>query len=816
MTHHKKGLTQQEVARLRKRYGFNEIQEKTLPAWRRFVRKFVGPIPLMIETALLLSALAKKWEDFTIITVLLIINVGVDFLQEQRAYRALEALKKRLGRKALVLREGVFRVIPARELVPGDIIKLKPGDVVPADVVLFGEGFVQVDQSALTGESLPVTRQAGEEVYGNAVVHKGEMLAEVKAIGRETYIGRSAQLVVQAENEEESHFQRAIIRIGNALILLSLLLIALVVVVALSRGDSLLETIRFALVLAVASIPVALPAVLSVTMAIGALAIARRKAIVSNLRSVEEIAGVDVLCTDKTGTLTKNRMTIAEQPRVYNGTEEELFVAALLASEEENHDPLEEALARYAKEHGYTKQLAHFQRVSFVPFDPVRKMTEARVRNDEGEVLSVVKGAPQAVAKLLANPQHARRLLADVEEQAKKGYRSLAVARKKATEEHFTLLGLLPLFDPPRDDSREVIAAVRSMGVRIKMLTGDNLAIARQIGKMLGIGSRILPASVLRAFQKTKSTDDDVEAIMNAHGFAEVFPEDKYRLVEALQSKDHIVAMTGDGVNDAPALKKADVGIAVSGATDAARSASDLVLLAPGLRVIQEAIRFARMTFARMQSYATFRIAETIRVVLFMTLSILLFDSYPVTAVMIIVLALLNDIPVMAIAYDNAPSSHKPVRWHLKETITVAAVLGVTGVISSFALFWGLMAYGVPLGIIQTMIFLKLDVAGHSTLYLTRTGRKHFWEKPYPSLKFFIPAFSSRLIGTFVAAYGFFMEPIGWDLVAFVWAYSLAWWFLNDEMKVLTYKALGWYHRRQGSRRGMQEKKLPFATESLS
>ena len=431
----------------------------------------------------------------------------------------------------------------------------------------------------------------------------------------------------------------------------------------------------------------------------------------------------------------------------------------------------------------------------------------------------------------------------DVNNFAQKGFRTLAVAVKNKNKKVFDLVGLIPLFDPPRKDSASVINNVKQSGIDIKMLTGDNHAIATQIAALLNIGLNILDTSALKTsespdkistlssivakglYKKLKSNVSKTEVkkigekiskeveeelkgkkmpagfikkhepeiikfIENANGFSQVMPEDKYFIIESLQKGGHIVAMTGDGVNDAPTLSKADIGIAVSGATDAARAAADLVLLSPGLSVINHAIRIAGQTFERMKAYAIFRIAETMRIILFMSFSIIVFNFYPITATMIIVLALLNDIPVMMIAYDNAPKNNKPVRWNMREILIVATVLGLAGVASSFLLFYWLETHNYPLAFIQALLFIKLDVAGHSTLYLTRAGKKHFWHKPYPSLKFFIPTFISRIIGTLIAVYGVFMEPIGWKYAAYMWMYATAWWFFNDTLKVYVYKIL--------------------------
>jgi H+-transporting ATPase len=785
-SYYKKGLSTSEVAELQKQYGRNEIEEKFQSGTVRFLKKFVKPIPLMIETALLLSVLAGRWEDFFIVLILLVVNIAVDFVQEQKARKALQALKNTLPLTAMVLRDGVFSTIDARELVPRDIIKLAIGDVVPADAVLIDDSYLYVNQSIITGESFPVEKRESDPLYAGSIIQKGSALGQVTATGLNSSTGKNAQLVAQAEREKESHFQKAIFGIGRFLIALSITLIAIVFTILTLRGDPLIESTRFILVLAIASIPVALPTVLSVTMAIGATVLAKKKAIVSNFKSIEELAGIDELCVDKTGTLTKNKIAVFS-PKAYSGFGiSDLFTYGLLATDTERRTPIEKAIYEYAKKHNLAKNITSYEIDSFIPFDPTRKMTEALVHTEgTTDAYTIIMGAPQVIIKRIGNSQESEMIAHDVQEFGKDGLRVIVVARKGKNKFH--PVGIIPLLDFPRDDSKSVISSIKKGGIQIKMLTGDNTAIASFIARKLQIGTNIVNRSLLQHARKTKNGNTTIE---KADIFTEVVPEDKYYIVDTLQKRKHIVAMTGDGVNDAPALKKADIGIAVSGASAAAQSAADIVLLDSGLSIIKDAIDHARMIFARMQSYATFRIAETIRIIFFVTISILVFNYSPLSAAMIILLALLNDIPVISIAYDNAQVSKKPIRWHIRETLFISTILGITGLISSFALFYWLNASGYAITIIQTILFLKLDVSGHSTLYLTRTGRKHFWERPFPSLKFFIPAFSSRIIGTLLVFYGIFMEPIGWKTIGYIWIYSTAWFLFNDQIKVLSYKLL--------------------------
>lgn len=834
------GLDQQDVERRRQYFGFNEVSSQEEALWHRVLRRFWGPIPWMIEVAAILSALVGKWHDFLIIAVMLLVNAGLDFLQEHRALNALKALRQRLTTDIMVLREGRFTSISIKDLVPGDVIKLRTGNVVPADVLLFDGDYLSLDESALTGESLPVNKTADDVAYAGTIVKQGEMKAIVVNTGTNTNFHGVVALVAKASLEERSHFQKMVIRVGDFLIAITVALVMVIVIVGLFRNEHLLDIARFALVLTVAGIPVALPAVLSVTMAVGAINLSRRQAIVSRLTAIEELAGVDVFCSDKTGTLTCNQMQIAE-PVVFNGhSVHELYRVAALASRPENADPIEQPIFNRIREEFQDSDWETFEQVTFIPFDPIRKRTEARVQRD-GQQFTAVKGAPQVILALAdLDGDQLQDILQVVESLAADGYRTLGVGYQKDGET-FEFLGLIPLYDPPRADSRQVIDDMYRDGVEVKMITGDNLAIARQIGSRLGLTQRSLSASQLtgsasnelltlasalsaaiyhklkpevdskaatrfandvidhlKAHYDTSLLDKEfihthesaiVEMIESVSIFAEVVPQDKYRIVDTLQKAGHVVAMTGDGVNDAPALKKADCGIAVSNATDAARAAADIILTAPGLGVINQAIKEARITFERMKSYSIFRITETIRIVLFMTLCILVFDFYPMTALMIILLALLNDLPILAIAYDHTKVNSRPVRWNMPAMLTVASVLGVSGVIGSFMLFYLLKEADFSEPVIQTMLFLKLIVAGHSTLYLTRS-EGWFWEKPYPAPLLMTTIFATEIAGTLIAVYGVFVTPIGWEYALWMWAYALVWMFINNAVKMVTYRRL--------------------------
>ncbi len=783
-----KGLSSEEAKKRFSQFGPNSLPEKHKSVILRFLGYFWGPIPWMIEIAAGLSLVIKHWTDFFVIFALLLFNAGLGFWQEMKASSALDALKAQLALKAKVLRDGKWLEIEAKEIVPGDVIKIKIGDIIPADIKLVEGDYVSIDQAALTGESLPVSKKSGDICYSGTIVKQGEMLGLVSATGQNTYFGKTAGLVSEAG--ATSHFQKAVIHIGDYLIYLSLGLVTILIIVELLRGEHFLTLLQFALILTVASIPVAMPAVLSVTMAVGALVLSKKKVIVSRLESIEEAAGIDVLCSDKTGTLTQNKLTLGESVLFDAKDDQELIFNAALSSENDTNDAIDLTVLSGVKDKDALKS---YKLKKYIPFDPVRKRTEAILANPDGKEIDVTKGATQVILDLCKPSEEVRKKAEEkIQEFAEEGYKTLGVA-KKSDGTQWQFLGIITLFDPPREDSADTIKQATEHGVKVKMVTGDNIAIAKEISGKLGLGKNIQTVTnIFKTDQEIQHPGKRIERVVeDADGFAEVFPEHKYGIVKALQASDHITGMTGDGVNDAPALKQADLGIAVSGATDAARAAADLILTLPGLSVIINAIAEARRIFERMNSYAMYRIIETIRIMFFVVLAMLVYNFYPISSILIILLAFFNDVPIMTIAYDNTYLSKKPVRWDMHRVLSVSTTLGLIGVVETFGIL--VIARDVlHLNIhqIQTFIFLKLAVAGHLTLFVTRT-KGPFLKKPYPAPILLWSAVATKILATLFVIYPMgLVAPISWANAGLIWAYCIVWIFIEDWAKLLVYRRL--------------------------
>ena len=798
------GLTSADAKERLDQYGRNELVDQEVSKLMKFLAFFWGPIAWMIEAAALLSLLMQHWADFSIIMVLLIYNAVSGFWQELKASDALAALKAGLAPKATVLRDGEFISLDAAEVVPGDVLRIKLGEIVPADVRFIDGEYISIDQAALTGESLPVNKKIGDEGYSGSIAKKGEMNAVVIGTGNNTFFGRTASLVASAGNT--SHSQQATTKIGDFLIIISVLLCIILVGFELHSDivvkhdwhwHDLADITRMVLVLLIASIPVAMPTVITVTNSMGAQALAKKKAIVSRLEAIEELAGVDILCSDKTGTLTKNSLTLGDPILFEAKTVDEIILAGTLASEKGSEDAIDKAVSDCLKD---PKALDNYKVIKFIPFDPVGKRTESSVTNPQGTTLRFTKGAPQVIIDLCGlNGDTKSRAQQGVEDLAAKGIRALAVAESTDAGNSWSFLGILSMMDPPRDDSKTTIQQAKDHGLRVKMVTGDDVAIGNQISSQLGMGSHLIAAAEM--FSKDMDMNhmpaQIEECVDRADGFGRVFPEHKYGIVNALQHRGHIVAMTGDGVNDAPALKQADCGIAVSGATDAARAAAALILTAPGLSTIIDAIEESRRIFERIINYILFRVTMTLDIMFVVVLATVFFGFSPLTPVMIIMLALLDDIPIMTIAYDNTELPKEPVRWQMRRLLLISSIMGLAAVVQSFGLLMIGMEWlsnpewqawiKLTQDQIQTGVFLQIVAGGHLLLFVMR-ARGSLFCPPWPAMPLVLAIVGTQLFAVLMCGFGWFVSAIPWTIIGLIWIYLLVWMLILNVIKIALYK----------------------------
>ncbi|KAL6950059.1 plasma membrane H+-ATPase [Hanseniaspora vineae] len=726
------GLSSDEVSKRRKKWGLNQMAEENESLIVKFLGFFIGPIQFVMEAAAILAAGLEDWVDFGVICGLLMLNAAVGFIQEYQAGSIVDELKKTLANSAFVIRDGSLVEIPANEVVPGDILQLEDGTVIPADGRLVTEEcFLQVDQSAITGESLAVDKHYGDATFSSSTVKRGEGFMIVTATGDNTFVGRAAALVNQAAGGQ-GHFTEVLNGIGTILLVLVILTLLLVWCACFYRTDRIVKILRYTLAITIIGVPVGLPAVVTTTMAVGAAYLAKKKAIVQKLSAIESLAGVEILCSDKTGTLTKNKLSLHEPYTVEGVDDDDLMLTACLAASRKKKglDAIDKAFLKSLINYPKAKALlTKYKVLDFHPFDPVSKKVTAVVESPEGEKIVCVKGAPLFVLKTVEEdhplPEDIRENYENkVAELASRGFRSLGVARKRG-EGHWEILGVMPCMDPPRDDTAQTVNEARHLGLRVKMLTGDAVGIAKETCRQLGLGTNIYDAERLGlggmgGDMVGSELGDFVE---NADGFAEVFPQHKYNVVEILQNRGYLVAMTGDGVNDAPSLKKADTGIAVEGASDAARSAADIVFLAPGLSAIIDALKTSRQIFHRMYSYVVYRIALSLHLEIFLGLWIAILD-HSLNIDLVVFIAIFADVATLAIAYDNAPYAAKPVKWNLPRLWGMSIILGVILAVGSWitltTMFLPKGGIIQNFGSIDGVLFLEISLTENWLIFITR------------------------------------------------------------------------------------------------
>jgi H+-transporting ATPase len=779
----KDGLAGPEPEARRRLFGFNEVPEKKKSRVLQFLGRFWGPMPWLLEAAMVLAYVLRHVLETGIILFLLTMNAVIGFLQERGSQRALESLKKRLALKAKALRDGTWSAIEARLLVPGDIIAFRLGDIVPADAKIIG-GEISVDQSILTGESVPLDARPSGVVYSGSIVKRGEAEAVVVNTGPDTYFGKTAELVRIAR--PKSHQEEIMMAIVRSMMYLGVAALTLVAAFSLATGAGLLSIATFAVIFLMGAVPVALPAVLTIVQSVGAGEMARKGALVSRLECIEDAASVDVICLDKTGTITENRLSVADVVPLEGFAGHDVIEAAAMASQELGEDDIDLAILAYARSAGFDP--GRYRQVSFLPFDPSTKRSEAVIQ-EKGKNRRAVKGAPQVIISM--STQVEEKAAADagrlVEDLSRKGNRVLAVARSEDEDQKsLRLVGLLSLADPPRPDSRKMIEEVRGMGIKPVMLTGDHIAIAREVAGEVAIGERILRMGDLRGLSEGEQT----AAIEEHDGFAEIYPEDKYRIVRLLQRQGHLVGMTGDGVNDAPALKQAELGIAVSSASDVAKAAAGVVLTEPGMRVIVDAVAISRHIYQRMLTWVINKVTKVIQVVGLLTAGFFLFHNMVISLLGMALLIFANDFVTMSLATDNVKVTASPDKWNVRNITMASLVIGMPLVLEGvIGLLIGRAIFHLGMGELRTFTLLLLVFTSQFRVLVVRE-RRRFWSS-CPGRGLLVSTMAAVTVFTLLGVYGLIVPRLAPAQVFFALGFSALFMFALDGLKCLAFRRFG-------------------------
>ena len=775
------GLKSVEVESRLEQYGYNEVLEKKTNPFVRFAGKFWGLTAWMLEIIILLSWILQRYADLYIVVGLLFFNSILSFVEEQKASSTVEALKRELQVNARVLRDGAWQTVPSRELVPGDIVRVRPGDFVPADIKMLG-GELEVDQSALTGESMVVEKKSDDLLYSGSIVKRGEANGIITSTGVKTYFGRTVQLVQMAR--PKLHMEEVVSNVVKWLLIIVVALIGLALIFSVFKGLDLLGILPLILVLLLSAIPVALPAMFTISTAIGSIELVKKGVLVTRLSASEDAATMDILCANKTGTITMNKLSITDVIPLNKSTGEDVIFYGILASQEANQDPIDLAFITMAKEKNLVDD--SFIQKSFVPFDPKTRRTEALVQKDSHE-FRVMKGAVRVIAQECGLDQDAvEELETRIDEFTMKGYRTLAVARAD-DQRPPKLVGLVALYDMPRPDSKQLIQELNELGISVKMLTGDALPIAKEIAKDVGLGENVIKASDLKGL----ISENAIEAAQTAEksgGFAEIYPEDKYTIVKSLQVKKHVVGMTGDGVNDAPALRQAEVGIAVSNATDVAKGAASVVLTNEGLTSIVNLVKTGRVIYERITAWILSKIIRTLQIAIFVVLSFLITGNYFVSAFAIILYFFMTDFVKISLATDNLRWSDKPNTWNIASLVKVSVILSVLVIAESFGLLYiGLSYFHLNADVLSLYTF-TFEILFFSAMFLIFNVRErdHFWNS-MPSKTLLTAIVLSIIAATVVVTVGIpGLTPIPLNQTLFVLSYSAAFSLIVNDLIKLT------------------------------
>ncbi len=773
----KDGLSEDEAKKRLEQYGLNEIQTKKQNVLIKFLSKFIGTIPLMLYIIIAISIVLNKYIDAYIVIGLLIFNGITSFLEEYKADNTLELLKNKLSVLVKVERGGEWKTVQSKFIVPGDIIRIRLGDIAPADCKIIESDYLSVDQSMLTGESLPVDKKTNELVFSSSVVREGEATAVVISTGKNTAFGKTAELVKIAKTR--THLEASIFRILEYLLVLDVALIAAIFIGSYFFGIQLLLVVPFSLLILLTSVPVALPAAFTVAMAYGTERLSSKNILVTKLEAIEEASTMTVICLDKTGTITKNQLSISDPIQYGKFSNVDVFRYAALASRVEDNDQIDLAIIHGAQE--IKIDLKDYTVKTFRPFDPSTK-TSSAVVSFNGNEITVLKGFPESVmetCKLSSNDKN--KINSSIDEMASKGYRTIAVAYKDGSKWNF--VGVIPMNDKPREDSKKLIDELRSLDLNVKMLTGDNENTAKAIAKEVDIGDNILDVSALNG----KSEKEIAEIITRADGFAGVYPKDKYTIVKALQDNGFHVGMTGDGVNDAPALKQAEVGIAVSNATDVAKSAADIVLTSEGIEPIVNAIKESRSIFERMITYTLKKVSRVLQTSIFLSIFFLILRFLPMRSIQLILALFLSDIGSISLSTDNELYSKHPDTWNIKVVFLVSLMFGIVAITQvSVLAYFGLNFMKLPSAQFQTFIFL-IFIASMELMTLSMRERRSFWSS-MPSALVLSQIIVSIAVAVILSYYGILMTAISLYAILLVMIVSILFLLLMDRIKLLAFR----------------------------
>ena len=777
------GLSDSEVKIRLENFGNNEIIEKKQNSLLEFILRYWGPMPWLLELAMGLSFALSHYLEAIIIFTLLSVNAVIGQIHSTGSEKVIELLKNKLAIRAKILRNKKWSEEDAKGIVDGDIISVKLGDIIPADAKIIS-GELSVDQSALTGESLPVETHSSDIIYSGSVVRRGEATGIVINTGANTYFGKTTELIKIAK--PKSHQQEVMMAIVKYMMYLGIAASILVSVSAYLMNLGILIILTFVVIFLLGAIPVALPAVLTIVQSVGAMDLAKKGALVTRLDSVEDAASIDIICFDKTGTITQNKLSVVDSIPLSGNKKEDVLRIASLTSHKEGMDLIDLAVIEYAQKSGVS--FNDYKQISYTPFDPSTKRTEAIIETG-GKRFRAVKGAAQMIMSLCHDVdkgtiEEVNKAIAGF---SRKGYRTIAVAKSDGDDlNNLKLIGLLPLADPPRPDSKSMIDQARKLGIKPMMLTGDSIDIAKEISNQIGIGNNIIRMMDI----KDLSSDKQLKIVSECDGFAEIYPEDKYKIVKLLQSGGHIIGMTGDGVNDAPALKQAEMGIAVSNSTDVAKAAASVVLTETGVGVIIDTITISRQTYQRMLTWVINKVAKVIEFVVLLTIGFFWLHNILLSLIGVSLLVVANDFVTMTLATDNVKQTSNPSKWNVKNNILASLIPALFYIMDDvLVILIAINYFHVQWNELTTLVMLTLIFNSQLRVLIVRE-RRHFWSS-IPGKGLIISSTLTIVGFAFIGVAGILVPPLNLFIVPTSFGFSVLFTLCIDFPKYYLFKKFG-------------------------